>query len=134
MSEQNNIHNTWTVTTSIQIHVNGLKEYITIWKYTGSQIMLIISQKSQLICYIFETACEISKESHSNMGNTLSVYELHKNIKIIYIILASALFLYSKLLSYHGDPLQSIIFIIGCMWYDWLIFIFFSKKVRGNFF
>lgn len=65
MSEQNNIHNTCTVTTSIQIHVNGLKECITICKYTGSQIMLVISKKSQLICYIMETACEISKESHT---------------------------------------------------------------------
>lgn len=68
-----------------------------------------------------------------NMGNTLSVYELHKDIKIIYIILASALF-YSKLLSYHGDPLQSIIFIIGCMWYDWLMFIFLAKKSEEIFF
>lgn len=70
-----------------------------------------------------------------NMGNTLSVYELHKDIKIIYryIILASALF-YSKLLSYHGDPLQSIIFIIGCMWYDWLIFIFLAQKSEEIFF
>lgn len=67
MSEQNNTHNTCTVPTSIQIHVhvNGLKECITICKYTGSQIMLIISKKSQLICYILETACEISKESHT---------------------------------------------------------------------
>lgn len=65
MSEQNNTHNTCTVPTSIQIHVNGLKECITICKYTSTQIMLIISQKSQLICYILKTACEISKESHT---------------------------------------------------------------------
>lgn len=66
MSEQNNTHNTCTVPTSKQIHVNGLKECITICKYTSTQIMLVISQKSQLICYILETACEISKESHSD--------------------------------------------------------------------
>lgn len=68
MSEQNNTHNTCTVVTvptCIQIHVNGLKECITICKYTSTQIMLIISQKSQLICYILETACEISKEPHT---------------------------------------------------------------------
>lgn len=75
MSEQNNTHNTCTVTISIQIHVNGLKECITICKYTGSQIMLIISKKSQLICYILETACEISKESHSDsIWATLYLY------------------------------------------------------------
>lgn len=130
MSEQNNTYNTCTVTTSIQIHVNGLKECITICKYTGSQIMLIISKKNHssfVISWRQHVRSARNRTQWFNMGNTLSVYELHKDIKIIYIILASALF-YSKLLSYHGDPLQSIIFIIGCMWYDWLIFIFLAKK------
>lgn len=45
MSEQNNTHNTCTVSISIQIHVNVLKECNTICKYTSTRIMHILSQK-----------------------------------------------------------------------------------------
>lgn len=136
MSEQKNHTEYMYSTTSIQkhVHVNGHKECTAICKYTSTQIMHIISQKSQLICYIWRQPVRSARNRTQwfNMGNTLSVYELYKDIEIIYIILASALL---HLKYHHTMVISCNPSLSSLAVYDMIAFNFFlSKKSDGNFF
>lgn len=78
MSEQNSTNNTCTVTTSIQIHVNGLKECITICKYTSTQIMLVISKKiTAHLLYLGDSMWDQQGIAHS--GSIWATHYLYMN-------------------------------------------------------